>query len=144
MVVGMVLLVGVAVSMFRAGSNGAADQRSSNAEARHALEQEGFDLSATLTYTHFLYFADQSDADAAAQALSPEFAVEVTPPRGGSDRWALTAVHTAALDAAEMNAVTDRLTDLAHRFDGEYDGWGFEPTGALPLLSPTGPRLHAR
>jgi len=126
LIVGIALFAGVAVSAIRSTSHSGPDDQTANSAAREELLRSGVDPSSELPYTHYLYFSNKSDSDAVAATLTAEFTVDVRPPGGGIDDWAVVARQTIALDAPALDRLTAQFTDVAERSNGTYDGWEVE------------------
>ncbi len=77
---------------------------------------------------HYLYFAEETDAQKASQRLVDQgFSVEVRLSAGGED-WLALAVRTAPSTPEEMSHVREEMEAVAEQHKGEYDGWELEET----------------
>jgi len=123
LVLGVLLLAVVAISVVRSRSALPIDGAKLDRASRKALEQRGVDPDSKLAYRHYLYFHSEAAASSAAAELKPEFEVEIQAPSDGMKDWAVLAQQVAALDEAALEALMARLTTVAQRWRGEYDGW---------------------
>lgn len=77
--------------------------------------------------SHYLYFADRSDADEASALLAErQFEVEV---RISADdvNWLLLVKHTLASWRGNNTAPSEYFQAIAMHFGGDYDGWEIGP-----------------
>lgn len=75
---------------------------------------------------HYLYFPNKSSAQKCASDLIREgFSVTVDRSAMGKD-WLVLARHSIAPHGETMTALRERLTTLAEKYQGEYDGWEAE------------------
>lgn len=92
------------------------------------LRALGADLSKPRDVRHYLYFPEDARAQAAADELHElgyEVIVELTP--GGAETaqnpWCVIASAERVADEQTVPAETSRMSDVASRLAGEYDGW---------------------
>jgi hypothetical protein len=84
----------------------------------------GADLTKPRHVIHYLYFAEESDARAAAEAAEDTgYHAWVEPPAGRSEQWSVRADATRLVSAATVDAFRAWFEQLAAEHDGEYDGW---------------------
>ena len=75
---------------------------------------------------HFLYFRDQSSADAALVELRQNgFRAEVVP-SAAVPNWRVIATHEIIPSQDSIASARAIMEALASRYDGKYDGWGAE------------------
>ncbi len=93
---------------------------------RLALKQlagRGADLSRSRHVIHFLYFASERDARAAADAIGDVWKTAVEPPGETIVDWCVKADGNRTLGPETVSAFRSWFEDLAARHGGEYDGW---------------------
>ena len=99
--------------------------QSANEAVRAAIEDAGVDPSSELVYEHYFYFDGERGAhDAEMELIDVGFETAILPPVEGDETWALKATQRIALSAIQLDALTDRLSTIAERHGGTYDGWG--------------------
>lgn len=90
------------------------------------LAHAGSDLTREHNIEFFLYLPDEESAQAVARQLQEEGAVvEVSQAADGSD-WLCLVRQRMIPDMAGLRGFRERLTAVAHAYNGEYDGWGTE------------------
>ena len=94
------------------------------------LHNHGSDLSKPTHIVFYLYVPDEHDANAAsAQLQSQGFRAEVDTPLGRlSDgtietRWSVVSHLTAIPTLKAIYSASAAMTNLANRYNGEFDGW---------------------
>lgn len=93
-------------------------------ETLNRLEEAGSDLSKPHEMEFFLYFPDEVSANAAAADIRKQgFAVEVWPPKDGSE-WLCFATKTMVPTYEDIVAIGREFNTIAESYGGEYDGWG--------------------
>jgi hypothetical protein len=104
---------------------GFSDAREGDALVLQQLADIGSDLSKPRDARFYLYVHTESDAEEAADALrSDGFTTEVGPAASPSAHpWLVLASRDMVVDAPSIAAARERFDALAHRYDGDYDGW---------------------
>ena len=88
------------------------------------LEELGADLTQPRHVTHFLYFANESDARGAADVIEKAgYQLTVTPPDENIAQWSTRAETARVVDATTVEAFRTWFEQIATEFRGEYDGW---------------------
>lgn len=92
------------------------------------LRALGADLSQPRDVRHYLYFANEASADAAARELRElGYNVEVGPAAGADEPapnpWCVLASAERVADERTVPLETTRMTTVATKLAGEYDGW---------------------
>jgi hypothetical protein len=88
-----------------------------------AIAASGVDLSKPVLLRHVLLVRDPGQAEALAAALTAEgYEVRIDTQDGGLT-WIVRANETATLSAVHVARARARLTSLASRHRGEYEGW---------------------
>jgi hypothetical protein len=89
------------------------------------LARVGADLSRPRDTRFYLYFAEAGDAEAAAEALAPEFEteVELREEIDHHERWRLVAWRDMVVGEREIARVRKQLGDVAVRNWGSLGGW---------------------
>lgn len=98
-----------------------------------AMASHGADLSKPAHTIHYLYFGSNDSANAAANELRAagfqNVRVHRSPPTTfwerlfGSKSFSCIAETHAIPSESAVFATTDRMTELARKFAGDYDGW---------------------
>jgi hypothetical protein len=79
--------------------------------------------SSEQTMRHYLYFADRTNAEKAAQWFQSQgFSVETILGADG-ENWLTTVKHLVPTTVEEMDKLRDEIEALAAELNGEYDGW---------------------
>ena len=91
--------------------------------ALRQLEGRGADLSRPRHVVHFLYFADETDARAAAEAIEETWGTNVEPPTEAIAHWCVKADGTRTLGPETVAAFRAWFESVASEHRGEYDGW---------------------
>ena len=91
--------------------------------ALRQLEGRGADLSRPRHVVHFLYFADETDARAAADTIGEAWAASVEPPTEAIAHWCVKADGTRTLGPDTVAAFRAWFESVASEHRGEYDGW---------------------
>ena len=87
------------------------------------LHRLGSNLSKTHHIDFFLYFPTQLNAEfAKAELITSGFSVEIEKSAKGSDWLCLASKEMIPL-RTELIALRKKLSELASKLDGEYDGW---------------------
>jgi len=90
---------------------------------RH-LTRRGADLTRARHILHFLYFADEGDARAAAAvADQASWTVSVTAPGERVAEWSVRAEGDRVVNPVTVAAFRAWFERLAEDHRGEYDGW---------------------
>ena len=104
---------------------GGAPKTSEEAD-RLALRQlagRGADLSKPRHVIHFLYFATEADARAAAEAIADTWTTHVEAPTEAIAQWCVKADGTRTLGPDTIAAFRTWFEGIAAEHGGEYDGW---------------------
>lgn len=92
--------------------------------ALRQLAGRGADLAKPRHVIHFLYFATEDDARAAADAVTEgSWTASLEPPTDMIDQWCVKADGHRILAPETVVAFRSWFESLAARHDGEYDGW---------------------
>ena len=92
--------------------------------ALRQLAGRGADLAKPRHVIHFLYFASESDARAAADAVTEgSWTANVEPPTETIHQWCVKADGQRILGPETVAAFRSWFENLAAQHDGEYDGW---------------------
>jgi hypothetical protein len=90
---------------------------------RH-LAGRGADLAQPRHVIHFLYFAEEADARAAADlAREAGWSAAVQPPGERIPDWTVRADGTRVVSSATVEAFRAWFEHVAAEHHGEYDGW---------------------
>jgi len=88
------------------------------------LRSVGDDLTQPRRIVHFLDFARESDARAAASELEEAgYDVTVAPPSADAPHWSLRAEGNRVVDETTVVAFRAWFERVAVEHTGEYDGW---------------------
>ncbi len=89
------------------------------------LESLGANLTRPRHVLHFLYFADETHARSAAQAIDRAgYEVTVSSPDDEAvPMWSVRAEATRVVDATTVDAFRAWFEQVAAEHTGEYDGW---------------------
>jgi len=104
---------------------GGAPQTPEDAD-RLALRQlagRGADLSKPRHVVHFLYFASEAEARAAAEAIGDAWRTVLEAPAESSEQWCVKADGHRTMSFETASAFRSWFDDIARRHGGEYDGW---------------------
>lgn len=101
-------------------------KRSSNidADALSKIKELGVNPANSQEMEFFLYFPHESNAWFAAAALANmrfKTSVEISE----SGQWLCMAMKTMKPAAERLEDLRNWMEELAERFNGEYDGWGY-------------------
>ncbi|MCA9076348.1 MAG: ribonuclease E inhibitor RraB [Planctomycetaceae bacterium] len=98
-----------------------------------AMASHGADLTKPAHTIHYLYFESMSDANQAAEELKSAGYKNIRTHRSpatslwqrifGPHQYSCIAEIHAVPEEAAVFATTDRMTALAERYGGDYDGW---------------------
>jgi hypothetical protein len=91
--------------------------------ALRQLAGRGADLSKPRHVIHFLYFATESDARAAAEAIEGTWATQVEAPTATVEQWCVKADGNRTLGPDTVAAFRTWFEGIATAHGGEYDGW---------------------
>ena len=108
------------------GDEAGFDQNAADRQVIDQLTSHGADLSKPTEVIHYLYLPDEQSAGAAnAEAEQAGYRVQVRPPDADDDPplWSLQAEREMVVSAEAIGAERERLTAIAERLGGEYDGW---------------------
>lgn len=95
-----------------------------DALALRQLAGRGADLALPRHVIHFLYFADEDDARAAAQvAREAGWAAALEEPRDAVSVWTVRADATRVVSTATVQSFRAWFEHVAEEHSGEYDGW---------------------
>jgi hypothetical protein len=86
------------------------------------LRSVGADLTRPRPIVHFLDFAREADARAAAEEIEAA-GYDVTVAGGESGRWSARAEGMRVVDEATVTVYRPWFERIAAAHDGEYDGW---------------------
>ena len=88
------------------------------------LTSRGADLTKPRHVIHYLYFAEENDALAAAATIDQaEWDTTVQPPGDTIEEWSLRAEGYRVIGAATVEAFRAWFEQIARDPRGEYDGW---------------------
>jgi Regulator of ribonuclease activity B len=88
------------------------------------LAGRGADLAKSRHIIHFVYFADEADARAAAEAIAEaSWTATVEPPREAADLWCVKADAHRICGPDTVAAFRSWFEEVAAKHRGEYDGW---------------------
>ncbi len=88
------------------------------------LVSRGADLTKPRHVLHYLYFADEIDARAAAEVVDQsEWEATVRPPNETIAEWSLRAEGYRVIGATTVEAFRAWFAQIALDHRGEYDGW---------------------
>jgi len=114
------IVVGAAILVYRAGSEGKPDIM-----VLSQLRQAGSDLTKRHDIEFFVYVPTEAAANRVASSLAPQgFAAKVAPAAGGKPMWLVLATRSMIPDVGELVRLRNLLTQLAESEQGSYDGWG--------------------
>lgn len=92
--------------------------------ALRQLAGRGADLSKARHVIHFLYFATEEDARAAAQAIGEaSWKTNVEPPTDAIAEWCVRADGDRTVGPETIAALRSWFEQIAAQHRGEYDGW---------------------
>lgn len=88
------------------------------------LAGRGADLAKARHIIHFVYFADEADARAAAAAIAEaSWTATVEPPGEEADLWCVKADARRICGPDTVAAFRSWFEGVAAKHRGEYDGW---------------------
>jgi hypothetical protein len=88
------------------------------------LEGRGADLAQPRHVIHFIYFADEADARAAAEAIDrADYDTTVIAPTEEIAEWAVRAEGYRVVSVSTVDAFRAWFEQIAAEFNGQYDGW---------------------
>lgn len=88
------------------------------------LKKAGSNLRKPHNIEFFLYFKTEKVAKSAADEVRKEVSsVKLQLGADGKD-WLCFAIKEMIPKHSELVRLRKRFNDIAHKFDGEYDGWG--------------------
>jgi regulator of ribonuclease activity B len=88
------------------------------------LRGRGADLTRPRHVLHFLYFADESAARRAAEAVAAAgYEVSVIGPDERVSEWGVRAETTRVVNESTVHAFRSWFQQVAAEHEGEYDGW---------------------
>ncbi len=94
------------------------------------LSKLGSDVNKLHEVSFWMYFKLEDRAYKAAAELSKQgFTVDVSPPHDGHDKWLCLAFTHIVPRFPTLEKYRKRLTTLAERHEGEFDGWEIEVKG---------------
>ncbi|HEY4613210.1 MAG TPA: ribonuclease E inhibitor RraB [Bacteroidota bacterium] len=94
------------------------------------LTKMGSDTNEPHEMSFWMYFPAEERAYKAAAELSKQgFKVDVSPPHNGHDAWLCLAFMQLVPRFSTIEKYRKRLTALAERHGGEFDGWEMEVKG---------------
>ena len=90
------------------------------------LKKAGSDLSKPHNIEFFIYFPTEASANDAVKDIKVE--VDNVKVQLGADKknWLCFATKRMVPDHDKLVALRKRFNEIAHKGDGEYDGWGTE------------------
>ena len=91
--------------------------------ALRQLAGRGADLAKPRHVIHFLYFATEADARAAAEAIADTWNTKVEAPTEVIAQWCVRADGTRTLGPDTVAAFRTWFEGIAAEHGGEYDGW---------------------
>jgi hypothetical protein len=92
--------------------------------ALRQLAGRGADLTKPRHVIHFLYFADEADARAAAEAIGEaSWTTAVHPPTDAIAEWSVKADAHRTVGPETVAAFRTWFEQVAAQHGGEYDGW---------------------
>jgi Regulator of ribonuclease activity B len=88
------------------------------------LRGKGANLALARHVLHFLYFADEPSATAAAEDVEDiGFDATVVAPTDDGAQWLVRAEATRVVDETTVNTHRAQFERIAAAHDGDYDGW---------------------
>ena len=88
------------------------------------LAGRGADLAQPRHVIHYLYFASEDAARAAARAIDEaDWDTTVQPPDGAIAEWSVRAEGYRIVGHTTVEGFRARFEQIAEEFGGEYDGW---------------------
>jgi hypothetical protein len=97
------------------------DPEAGDLEVLAQLEQHGADLSKETEFGHYLYFANEEQARAAAEQLAE---IGYSAKGRASDEAVLVLAERAEVPSIEnVRRMRQFMETIASHFGGEYDGW---------------------
>lgn len=95
-----------------------------DALALRQLASRGADLAQPRHVIHFLYFAEESDARAAAEVVRDAgWHAELTEPTANVGVWTVGADATRVVSSVTIESFRAWFEHVAADHGGEYDGW---------------------
>jgi Regulator of ribonuclease activity B len=92
--------------------------------ALRQLATRGADLSKPRHVIHFLLFADEADARAAAETIGEgSWSTRVEPPSETLAEWTVQADGQRIVGTETIAAFRSQFEQIASTHGGEYDGW---------------------
>ena len=91
--------------------------------ALRQLAGRGADLAKPRHVIHFLYFATEANARAAAEAIADTWTTKVEAPTDEIAHWCVRADGTRTLGPDTVAAFRTWFEGIAEEHGGEYDGW---------------------
>jgi hypothetical protein len=92
--------------------------------ALRQLSGRGADLAKPRHVIHFLYFVNEEDARAAAQAIGEaSWTTKVEPPTETMVEWCVRADGDRTVGPETVAALRSWFEGVAAEYEGEYDGW---------------------
>jgi hypothetical protein len=91
--------------------------------ALRQLAGRGADLSKPRHVIHFLYFATEPDARAAAEAIAETWTTHVEAPDETIEQWCVKADGNRTLGPDTVAAFRAWFESIAAQHGGDYDGW---------------------
>ena len=88
------------------------------------LQGRGADLTQPRHVIHFIYFADESDARAAADAIDGAgYDTTVNAPTDEIAEWTVRAEAYRVVGVATVDGFRAWFEQMSAEYNGEYDGW---------------------
>ena len=92
--------------------------------ALRQLAGRGADLAKPRHVIHFLYFAEETEARSAADAIAEaSWKTTVEAPTETIDQWCVQADGQRTVTPETIAAIRSWFENVAAEHDGEYDGW---------------------
>jgi hypothetical protein len=95
-----------------------------DSEVLYQLAVAGVDLTKPQEPGFFLYFGQRESADLAAREIEAAGFSTTVELGAGGEQWLCIAKKTMVLTRDSLVAIRIAFSELATRYDGEYDGWG--------------------
>lgn len=130
--IGVLLALGVLLSWWVYGQRRAGPATPSirpgapdpDSEVLYQLAVAGVDLTRPQEPGFFLYFARREAADQAAREIEAAGFSTTVELGAGGQQWLCLAKTSMVLTRDALVAIRVGFSELAARYDGEYDGWG--------------------
>ena len=100
------------------------EDMSPDAKTLKALVDAGSDLTKPHEFNHWFYFSSELNAQAAAKDLiAAGYSIDMVGQTDDRKQWRVLALNTIVPNLPDVEKQSAFLERLAHRHDGDYDGW---------------------